>query len=92
MLKALLRRAALRWLWNQLRAWKVRRVLANFTPYTAEHIYAGVCLKVRIADPLARGWYDHDWGQLPEIDLLRQGALVAGAGCLSSGPTKESLP
>ena len=85
MLKALLRRAAPRWLWSRLRTWKMRRMLANFTPYTAEHTYAGVRLKVRIADTLAQGWYDHDWGPLPEIDLLRQGALHPGARVLDLG-------
>ena len=60
-------------------------MLANFTPYTAEHTYAGVGLKVRIADTLAQGWYDHDWGPLPEIDLLRQGALHPGARVLDLG-------
>ena len=85
MLKTLLRRAAPRWLWTRLRTWKMRRVLADFRPDTAEHAYAGIRLKVRIADPLAQGWYDHDWGPLPEIDLLRQGALAPGARVFDLG-------
>jgi FkbM family methyltransferase len=84
-LKTLLRRTAPRWLWTRLRSWKQRRALADFKPYTAEHAYAGVGLKVRIADPLAQGWYDHDWGPLPEIDLLRQGALVPAARVFDLG-------
>ena len=85
MLKALLRRATPRWLWRRLRTWKMRRMLAAFTPYTAVHTYAGVPLQVRIGDPLGRGWYDHDWGPLPEIDLLRQGALAPGARVFDLG-------
>lgn len=85
MLKALLRQATPRWLWSRLRTWKMRRMLAGFTPYTAEHTYAAVRLKVRIADPLAQGWYDHDWGPLPEIDLLRHGALTPGARVFDLG-------
>src|SRR6516165_11386925 len=28
-----------------------------------------------IADPLARGWYDHDWDRLGEIDMLGANGL-----------------
>jgi FkbM family methyltransferase len=80
------RRLSPRWLWQRLRTWRMRRVLAGFTPYTAEHAYAGVRLKIRITDPLARGWYDHDWNALPEIDLLScKGRLVAGARVFDVG-------
>jgi FkbM family methyltransferase len=85
MMKRLARLVTPRWLWRRLRTWNMRRTLANFVPYTVEHTYAGVRLKVRIADPLARGWYDHDWGPLPEIDLLRQGRLGPGATVFDLG-------
>jgi FkbM family methyltransferase len=74
-----------RWLWSRLRTWKQRRKLAGFRPYNVEHCYAGVRLKVYLADPLAQGWYDHDWGALPEVDLLRQGALTPGARVFDLG-------
>jgi FkbM family methyltransferase len=63
----------------------MRRLLRRFTPYTVEHTYAGFPLKVRIADPLAGGWYDRDWGPLPEIDLLCRRGLEAGARVFDLG-------
>jgi FkbM family methyltransferase len=85
MLKELARRVAPRWLWRRLRAWRLRHQLAAFRPRTVEHTYAGIPLKVHLADPLAAGWYDRDWGPLPEIDLLRGGALAAGARVFDLG-------
>jgi FkbM family methyltransferase len=63
----------------------MRLILARFRPYLAEHEYAGVRLKVQIADPLARGWYDHPWGRLPEVDLLRSAGLLPGARVFDVG-------
>jgi FkbM family methyltransferase len=79
MIKRLAHRLAPRWLWRRLRGWRMRRMLAAFRPYTVEHSYGGVALKLRIADPLARGWYDRDWDPLPEVALLRRSGLGPGA-------------
>jgi len=54
-------------------------MLTRFRPYLVEHEYAGVRLKVRIADPLARGWCDHPWEPMPDVDPLRSTGLVPGA-------------
>jgi FkbM family methyltransferase len=85
MMKSLARRLLPRPVWRQLRAWRMRRILATFRPYLAEHEYAGVRLKVHIADPLARGWYDQPWGPLVEVDLLRAAALVPEARVFDVG-------
>ncbi len=72
-------------LWRRLRAWKMQRILSRFRPYLVEHDYAGVRLKVRIADPLARGWYDHPWEPMHEVDLLRSAGLGPGARVFDVG-------
>jgi hypothetical protein len=54
--------------------------VAQFRAYDARHQYAGRALLVHIADPLARGWYDHDWDLGAEVAFLRRGGrLCAGA-------------
>src|SRR5262245_39799530 len=74
-----------RWAWARLRTWRNRYLLSHFVPYQTEHTYAGVRLKVHIADPLAKGWYDHNWEALPEIDLLRTDGLRPGARVFDLG-------
>jgi FkbM family methyltransferase len=85
MLKGLARRVAPRWLWSRLRTWKLQRMVAHFPSYTTEHSYAGVRLKVHIRDPLAQGWYDHDWPAQTEMDLLREHGLCPGARVFDIG-------
>lgn len=63
-----------------------RLAVARFRAYDARHVYAGQSLLVHIADPLARGWYDHDWDLGTEIALLqRQGRLQPGARVFDVG-------
>jgi FkbM family methyltransferase len=84
-IKELARALTPRWIWSRLRAWKMRRILSAFQPYEVEHRYGSVRLKVRISDPLGRGWYDHDWNALPELEPLCQGRLQAGARVFDIG-------
>jgi FkbM family methyltransferase len=42
-------------------------------------------LRVSLQDPLAQGWYDHDWGDQAEIDALRRGRLRPGARVFDLG-------
>jgi FkbM family methyltransferase len=63
--------------WHQRR--KLDRLLAGFERRVVQHQYGDVVLKVELADPLAAGWYDHDWAPLPELSLLRRGKLQPGA-------------
>ncbi len=85
MIKTIARAITPRWMWSRLRAWNMRRILDRFQPYVTEHSYAGVRLKVHIADPLAQGWYDQDWVMMPEVELLRQGRLRAGSRVFDMG-------
>jgi FkbM family methyltransferase len=38
-----------------------------------------------LRDPLGEGWYDHDWGRQPEIELLRRGRFGPGARVFDLG-------
>lgn len=63
-----------------------RLAVARFRAYDARHVYGGQSLLVHIADPLARGWYDHDWDLGSEIALLqRRGRLQPGARVFDVG-------
>ncbi len=58
----------------------------RFAAYDARHVYGGWALTVRIADPLAQGWYDHDWDLGTEIGcLVRRGRLGPGARVFDLG-------
>jgi FkbM family methyltransferase len=70
---------------GRLRALYVRRLVARFPARVVEHQYGEGPLKVHLADPLARGWYDHDWPQLPEIVALRGTSLREGARVFDLG-------
>jgi FkbM family methyltransferase len=48
-------------------------------------MYAGHRLDVMLRDPLAEGWYDHDWGPQIELDSLAVGRLRAGATVFDLG-------
>ncbi len=60
-------------------------MMQRLAPYTVERSYAGIRLKVQIADPMAKGWYDHDWASIPEIDLLRSAGLKEGSRVFDLG-------
>ncbi len=49
------------------------------------HSYHGFPLTVRLADPVAQEWYDHDWREMPEIALLAQHRLRLGATVFDIG-------
>jgi FkbM family methyltransferase len=78
-LKSAIRQVVPERLWSKLRVWNMRRSVAAFDPHDVTHAYDGERLKIRIADPLGRDWYDHDWHALAEIQLLAQHQLRPGA-------------
>lgn len=49
------------------------------------HTYGGFPLDIVLADPLAEGWYDHDWIDTSELDLLRRHQLREGARVFDLG-------
>jgi FkbM family methyltransferase len=68
-----------------LRAWRVRRMIAAYSPRVVRHTFGSGPLSVYLSDPLAQGWYDHDWSELPEITWLRRTRLRAGARVFDLG-------
>lgn len=72
-------------LWAKLRLLRQYYTLRCYPRHSAQHIYGGVLLTVFLADPLAEGWYDRDWPELPEIALLAQRSLKPGARVFDLG-------
>ena len=84
--KTLARRLVPHPLYRRYRRRKVASLIAGYTPREVTHTYGGHTLRVRLTDPLAEGWYDHDWGQLEAISFLRkQRVLVPGANIFDLG-------
>jgi len=84
--RALLPAATRAQLRGRLRRLRLRLAVARFRAYDARHRYGGASFVVRIADPLAQAWYDHDWDSLPELELLRRrGRLRPGARAFDVG-------
>ena len=71
--------------YGPIRARRVQRLIETFEPRTVEHVYGGFPLAVRLEDPLAEGWYDHDWEEPVEIAELRKGRLRPGARIFDVG-------
>lgn len=67
------------------RRWRVQRMVGNYVPRVAEHVYGGLRLRVALEDPLGEGWYDHDWPLLPEIAFLAARSLKPGARVFDLG-------
>jgi len=63
-------------IWSRIRFYRKRKVT---------HFYGGFPLSIWLTDPLAQGWYDDDWPELPEIALLRTGRLKPGARVFNLG-------
>jgi FkbM family methyltransferase len=84
--KTIARRVAPGWFYRRYRQRKVAGLVAGYQAREVTHTYGGHTLRVRLADPLADGWYDHDWEELPVIRFLReQGVLVRGATVFDLG-------
>ncbi|HEX4926004.1 MAG TPA: FkbM family methyltransferase, partial [Bdellovibrionales bacterium] len=61
------------------RRYKISSAVESFAAYETRHRYGGRELRVAIGDPLAQGWYDHDWPLIPEIKHLKARRLKPGA-------------
>jgi len=68
-----------------LHRWAVQQRIRSFESRVVTHSYMGEWLRVSLQDPLAEGWYDHDWGDQAEIDALRRGRLRPGARVFDLG-------
>jgi FkbM family methyltransferase len=71
---------------GRLRRLHLRFIVSRFAAYDARHRYGDQSFVVHIADPLARGWYDHDWDAGTELTLLQsRGRLQPGARVFDVG-------
>jgi FkbM family methyltransferase len=83
--RALARRLLPGRLLGLLRSVRTRAAIRGYPAREVSHTYGGFPLRVWLADALAEGWYDRDWPRLPEIELLRTGALRTGARVFDVG-------
>lgn len=85
MLKRFARRFVPESIWTRLQGWRLRHTLATYPRRIVRHKYGNVELAVELADPLGEGWYDHDWGLLPELSILYEHGLKPGARVFDLG-------
>ena len=84
--KGLVARALPHAVYRLYRKRRVARMIASFSPRVVTHTYGGHRLTVALSDPLAEGWYDHDWPRLEEVDqLIDIGGLRRGATVFDLG-------
>src|SRR5829696_6377206 len=84
-MKQLLKKILPTWFKRRWRIMNLRYTIARYRDRQVRHIYGGVSLNIHLADPLAEGWYDRDWPELPEIALLRRHKLKPGARVFDLG-------
>ncbi len=78
-LRTVVRRALPHSLYRRYRKRKIASLISGYRAHEVTHVYGGKALRVHLADPLAEGWYDHDWEEWEVITFLRdRGALVPG--------------
>jgi hypothetical protein len=77
--KTLARRLVPHPLYRRYRQRKVASLIAGYPPREVTHTYGGHTLRVRLTDPLAEGWYDHDWGELEAVAFLRERGVEGGS-------------
>src|SRR4051812_23823922 len=75
--KTILRRTVPHPLYRMIRQRRIGRQVASFPAREVEHRYGARTLRLLLADPLAEGWYDHDWEDLSELRFLRDSGHLA---------------
>lgn len=65
--------------YRRYRKARVARQIARYTPRVVQHTYGEQSICVSIEDPLADGWYDHDWPLPKELSVLKAHGLAAGS-------------
>jgi len=84
--KSVLRLVVPHSIYREYRRRRVASLITSYAPHDVAHTYGGHALKIRLSDPLAEGWYDHDWDELPAISLLEgYGVLAPGATVFDIG-------
>ena len=72
-------------LWTMLRLARLWSSVHFYRARKVTHDYGGFPLSIWLTDPLAQGWYDNDWPELPEIALLKTGRLKPAARVFDLG-------
>lgn len=72
-------------LWGLLQTLRLRFARVAYRSRTIRRTYGGHPLTIRLADPLAEAWYDHDWPELGEISLLKTHGLREGVRVFDLG-------
>jgi FkbM family methyltransferase len=83
--KSVVRRALPEVIYRPIRTRRVRRLTESFDARVVRRRYAGREYAIEIADPLAEAWYDHDWGEFPELAVLSSHRLRVGATVFDIG-------
>ena len=78
--KTLLRSVVPRPLWNKLRLKRLHHHLQGYRRRSVRHTYGSFSLEIELVDRLGEGWYDHDWPELPELQLLQQRRCLSAGG------------
>lgn len=81
-LKALARRLLPRSLYRRYRRRKVASLIAAYPTREVSHTYGAHPLRIQLADPLAAGWYDHDWQEPAAISFLRGHRVLKAGACV----------
>jgi FkbM family methyltransferase len=71
--------------WTSLRIARIKWGITHYQAREVTHLYGGNPLRIHLADPMAQGWYDHDWPELNEILLLKRSRLKPGARVFDIG-------
>jgi FkbM family methyltransferase len=72
-------------LYRLYRRAKIRNLVKNYPSRVVVHTYGGYELSISLEDPLAEGWYDHDWPPLQELTQLEASCLRPGARVFDLG-------
>jgi len=73
-------------LYRRYRRRKIALQISRYGPREVAHEYGGHRLRVQLADPLAEGWYDHDWEEPQLLSFLRElGIMGVGARVFDIG-------
>src|SRR5438552_4198860 len=85
MIKRLARRLLPDRVLGWLRSARIRRMVSSYSRRIVRHNYGGRALRIELCDPLAQGWYDNDWAELPEVVLLKRHGLRPGGRVFDIG-------
>jgi FkbM family methyltransferase len=71
--------------YRPIRSRRVARIVETYETKVVRHRYGRRQYSIVLADPLAEGWYDHDWDELVELALLARHRLRTGATVFDLG-------